>query len=219
MKLFVIGAGGAGSWLIPQLVMLKIAPVVVVDKDVLELSNMNRQLFTLDDIGKTKADALKERWGFSQVIPEWYRVSLIDHQPEDIIFGCVDNHAGRRAILNACDTYKCRAIIMGNGTINADAYFYTPEWAGTKADPRIRYPEIETTEDGPLRAPGCTGPVIEDTTPQTVIANTSAVTLALQLFWIWVMRSDEIASCKPSVPVEYALNDFAIKQTKLKELL
>ncbi len=219
MRLFVIGAGGAGSWLIPQLVMLKVGPVTVVDKDVLEPSNMNRQLFTQADIGKTKALALQERWGFQEVIPEWYHSALVPHEPTDVIFGCVDNHTGRRAILNACDTYRCRAVIMGNSLTTADAYFYDPDWAGTRADPRIRYPEITNTHDGPLRAPGCTGPEAEDNTPQLVMANTSAVSLALQLFWIWVIREEEIAKCKPSVPIEYAFNDFALKQTKLKELL
>lgn len=220
MRIFVIGAGGAGSWLIPQLSLLKVGPITVVDKDKLEPSNMNRQLFNESDLGSYKAEAMKARWpGVSEVITEWYHSGLIQHESDDVIFGCVDNHTGRRSILSACDASRARAIIMGNGTTTADAYFYDPEWSGTRADPRVRYPELLSAHDGPLQAVGCTGPQVEDTTPQLVMANTSAVSLGLQLFWLWVIRSKDIQSLKPSMPVEYAINEFGLRQTKLKELL
>jgi len=192
MNHYIIGAGGCGSWLAPALLMLNRGPVIVVDGDTLEPSNLNRQLFSAADIGKNKAVALADRYDNLTAIPEYYRHGGIHFQPDDVIFGCADNHPARRAILEACDEFQCRACVAGNGYTDIDAYWYTHHYRGTPKDPRVYYPDLLTDESGdPTRPRGCTGEVLNDT-PQLVIANIGAVYAALHLYWFYTEHNRDI---------------------------
>lgn len=61
-KVLVIGLGGLGNPVVTYLAAAGIGTLGLVDADVIELSNLQRQpLFTPDDIGKAKVDVAKER--------------------------------------------------------------------------------------------------------------------------------------------------------------
>lgn len=58
----VVGVGGAGSWVVQSLAAAGVGRLVLIDPDVVELSNLNRQvLFDSGDIGRVKVDAAAER--------------------------------------------------------------------------------------------------------------------------------------------------------------
>ena len=60
-KVFIAGAGGLGAPISIYLAAAGIGRIVLVDKDVVELSNLNRQiLYWEKDIGKSKALSAKE---------------------------------------------------------------------------------------------------------------------------------------------------------------
>jgi sulfur carrier protein ThiS adenylyltransferase len=54
----VAGCGGLGSNVAVALVRAGIGKLIIADCDVVELSNLNRQYFFLDDVGKKKTEAL-----------------------------------------------------------------------------------------------------------------------------------------------------------------
>jgi bacteriocin biosynthesis cyclodehydratase domain-containing protein len=57
-RVVMIGAGGSGTWTLSALACLGIGELVLVDDDVVELSNLNRQvLFRFEDVGRPKAEA------------------------------------------------------------------------------------------------------------------------------------------------------------------
>ncbi|MEM4514146.1 MAG: HesA/MoeB/ThiF family protein [Ignisphaera sp.] len=61
-KVAVIGAGGLGTPIILYLAAAGVGNIVVVDKDVVSLTDLNRQiLYTEVDIGKKKVDVVCER--------------------------------------------------------------------------------------------------------------------------------------------------------------
>lgn len=62
-NVLVLGAGGTGSHTTEALARLGVGNITVVDFDTVELSNLNRQNFEYNDIGKLKTAALKERIG------------------------------------------------------------------------------------------------------------------------------------------------------------
>ncbi|RAW93685.1 ThiF family adenylyltransferase [Photorhabdus laumondii] len=57
----LLGCGGLGSCTATALAMTGCGTITVVDFDDIELSNLNRQLYTVDDIGMRKVEGLKSR--------------------------------------------------------------------------------------------------------------------------------------------------------------
>lgn len=187
--IYIIGAGGVGSWLTPAMCML-VEPhnVVVVDGDTLEQKNLNRQLFTTADIGKNKADALAEKYE-CHAIPKWYSHGGLEILAEDWLLVGVDNNAGRLAVLETCDSVECGAIFGANEVTSAEAYYYEQSFLSSVHDPRVYYPEIITDKsDDPRHAAiGCTGEV-QRNNRQLVTANFMAAALIQHLYVIWVME-------------------------------
>lgn len=209
MRIYVIGCGGVGSWLTPSLCMLKGANhVTVIDGDLLEEKNLNRQLYCAGEVGEKKAVALAMRTGCA-AITDFYHIGTVDHAPEDWLLVAVDNNAARLAALQACDTYQCQAIIGANETTSSEAYIYRGIWRGGELDPRVYYPEINVDKG---RDPiGCTGKAQEER-PQLVTANFMAAALMQHLFVLWcdvvpLINADSI----PRIPHRLVAN-----QTKLE---
>ena len=57
----ILGAGGLGSNVTHMLARLGVGKLIVYDFDIVEPSNLNRQLYGVNDIGKMKAETLAER--------------------------------------------------------------------------------------------------------------------------------------------------------------
>ena len=58
----VFGAGGVGGYVIEALARAGVGTLTIVDKDVVNRSNINRQIIALQStVGKPKVEAFKER--------------------------------------------------------------------------------------------------------------------------------------------------------------
>lgn len=189
MNVFIIGAGGVGSFLTPALCMLiGRDKVCVIDGDTLEEKNLNRQLFSGDEVGFNKARALGEKYG-CDYLAEWFSFGHRAYDQNDWLICVPDNHAARLSVLEACDYHRCCAVFAANETHSSDAYVYLPSWKGTRLDPRIMWPEIATDRSGDPRraAVGCTGEAQEQNR-QLVSANLMAAAQALHLFNLWAIE-------------------------------
>ena len=61
-KVAIFGIGGVGSYVVEALARVGIGSFILVDKDTVSISNLNRQIIaTLNTIGKNKVDIAKER--------------------------------------------------------------------------------------------------------------------------------------------------------------
>ena len=97
----VCGLGGLGSVVVPALAAAGVGALIVVDDDVVEESNLTRQLaYSLDDVGRSKVDALASRIGRInpdvRVRREMRTVTassdLADLTAEsDLVIGCADH--------------------------------------------------------------------------------------------------------------------------------
>ena len=56
----VVGCGGTGFWTALLLAMSGAKELILVDTDILEVSNLNRLLLREDQVGKKKTEVLKE---------------------------------------------------------------------------------------------------------------------------------------------------------------
>ena len=61
-KVLVVGAGGLGSPMLLYLAAAGVGQIGIIDDDVVDLSNLQRQvLYTVDDIGQPKVEIAKRR--------------------------------------------------------------------------------------------------------------------------------------------------------------
>ncbi|HLL61262.1 MAG TPA: ThiF family adenylyltransferase [Candidatus Nitrosocosmicus sp.] len=110
-KICVVGAGGIGNPVVTQLVGMGIGKIRLVDRDVVEISNLHRQhLYTDLDVGKVKVEAALER--LQKMNPgvdiEAIPISVTPFTAEDIIRDCnividaLDSIDARYALNDAC---------------------------------------------------------------------------------------------------------------------
>ena len=61
-SVMVVGVGGVGGYVVESLVRSGIENIIIVDHDIVDATNKNRQIIALDStIGKKKVDVLKSR--------------------------------------------------------------------------------------------------------------------------------------------------------------
>ena len=189
--ILIVGAGGASSYLVqPLYKTFTPEKLSVMDGDVLEERNLNRQLFPSAKVGWNKAKALlsemripkQSKNAIPHFLPDdphtcdWFR-SL---EGTDAIFCCVDNRRARRNVFELARSFQCPVFMSGNEYLTAMAYLYDPR-ARFSVDPLKRFPEIANTEEEPDDPFACEGMEAEEKAPQLAASNMASVALSLQL--------------------------------------
>ncbi len=120
-KVLIIGAGGLGSPLIQYLAAAGVGTIGVVDDDVVDLSNLQRQVIhTTSDIGRLKVDSAAE--SVKDINPD---VKLVPHKTRftvanamelieqyDLVADGSDNFATRFLVNDACFFAK-KTLVSG----------------------------------------------------------------------------------------------------------
>jgi len=116
-NILLVGVGGTGSQLARSISRmlydmrsrnLEIPRLFLIDPDMVELKNVGRQMFTVADVGRPKAEVLGERFSRALGIEVVWRVEpfssdrMIDY---GLLVGAVDNHAAR------CELAKVRNTV------------------------------------------------------------------------------------------------------------
>lgn len=108
MKILVVGLGGVGSILVQGLVRLGVFKVRIIDKDVVDISNLNRQIsYDLSDIGEKKAISLKKHLLKLdplleiETIDDFYKDEYIDSSI-DFVFDCIDDVKAKCNLIQNC---------------------------------------------------------------------------------------------------------------------
>jgi molybdopterin/thiamine biosynthesis adenylyltransferase len=103
-RVVCVGAGGIISQIAPTLVRKGIGKIVLVDHDIVEPSNLNRQRFYIKDVGKNKAVALaktlqKEATASTEIVGHALRIEdAVDAGIDlacDVAVCAVDNNPAR----------------------------------------------------------------------------------------------------------------------------
>ncbi len=110
-RILVLGAGGLGCPALAYLASCGVGNIVIVDPDVIELSNIQRQiLFTTTDIGRYKAEVAVEK---IQQFSDCLNVTSVNKIPDndeliklvsaaDVVLDGTDNFVARYAHNSAC---------------------------------------------------------------------------------------------------------------------
>ena len=206
-RVLLVGCGGIGGWL-GQLLARTLQPedtLELFDRDRIEERNIDRQLFGKEDIGRCKCTAMRRRISHPRapaIVPreQWFSLSTLTEMVDKptLIMVAADNNAARTSALDAADRLRIPCIVAANEYDDAEAYIYLPQWAGSQADPRTYYPELQQDDGNNPANPGCTG-VAQIAAPQLAIANMNAASYAAWLFHAWTTR---IPAATAHVPVE-----------------
>lgn len=118
----VIGCGALGTYALGYLVRAGVGQVVVVDRDVIDISNLQRQsLFNEDDVGRPKAKVAEERLRkINSDIEIWGVVADVNHtniqkliQGASVVLDATDNMETRFLINDACVKNRVPWIYAG----------------------------------------------------------------------------------------------------------
>ncbi|MDQ4050372.1 MAG: ThiF family adenylyltransferase [Thermoproteota archaeon] len=121
-KVCVVGAGGIGNPVATQLVAMGVGKVRIIDRDVIEVTNLHRQhLYTDDDIGRVKVEAAVER--LRKLNPtvnvEPVPTSVTKYTAEslikdfDIVIDALDSVDARYALNDACIKHNIPLVYAG----------------------------------------------------------------------------------------------------------
>lgn len=225
-EIWLLGCGGGGGWLAPAVAKMlpKDTTLVLWDGDTVEKKNLDRQFYTEQDIGKSKAVSMAVRLSLENLQtkivakPEYFDYRLLDigklikaERNVRWIFLAVDNHVARLSGLSAADDIGARCIVGANEYTSAESYYYQPGWKDTNLDPRTYYPEIVTDKrNDPLR-PHCTGEEAA-ATPQLAMANMMAAGYMTWLWWFWSQEAPTLGEDMTEFPVK-VMNNFAKTRT------
>lgn len=126
-KVIVFGVGGVGSYVIEALARMNIGHLTIVDFDIVDITNLNRQLIALHStIGKKKVDVCLER--IKDINPsievealdlfiDKETIEQIDFTKYDYVIDAIDNVTGKLLIVERCQTLNI-PLISSLGTAN-----------------------------------------------------------------------------------------------------
>lgn len=115
-KIYIFGTGGTGGWFVPKLVkilndasakfLVGKVEVILIDGDQVELKNVARQNFIVDDVGRNKAEVMCDRYA--------------PHLVPNIDMFFVDKFVGNKTIISKySDDHKSKFV-------DINAMFATP---------------------------------------------------------------------------------------------
>ncbi len=151
-KVCVVGAGGIGNPVITQLAAMGIGKLRIVDRDVIEVTNLHRQhLYTDDDIGRVKVEAAAERLRKLNPTVEIEPVptSVTKYTAEgivkgfDVVIDALDSVDARYALNDACIKHSIPLIYAGAIGVTGSVCTILPN---NSACLRCMFPELNEEE-------------------------------------------------------------------------
>ena len=155
-KILMIGAGGIGCPSMLYLVSCGIGHIGIVDYDLINISNLNRQiLYNVDDINKNKAICARNKLHsinpYCKIITHSYKINHINAseilQYYDIVLDATDNFETRYIIDKYC--YKLHKIHLYSAVNKFDSQLSICNYKNN-----IRYSNIYW-KDRPLQSNNC----------------------------------------------------------------
>ena len=135
-KVCVVGTGGLGNPIISRLAAMGIGTLRIVDRDVIELSNLHRQtMFDEDDVGQVKVEVAAKK--LQKLNPdckiEALAVSVNDYTALEVIEGCdvvidaLDSVNARYALNKACVNFGIPFVTGAAVGVSGQAFTVLPK--------------------------------------------------------------------------------------------
>ncbi len=104
-KILLLGVGGVGSFCLDCLYRNGITDITIIDFDVYDKSNQNRQMWSELHEGESKVEAMKKHYPEiiamdMKITPEW--VENFDFEPYDLVLDAIDDIHAKLALAQKC---------------------------------------------------------------------------------------------------------------------
>ena len=143
----VLGIGGVGSYTVETLIRNPIKKIIIVDSDVIDITNLNRQLYTnQNNIGLKKVDELEKRIKSINPYIEVKKIDkFIDENNINLLFEEKVDY-----IVDACDSIKTKECLIRE-CIKRKIKFISSMGTAKKLDPtKLEITDIRKTSYDPL---------------------------------------------------------------------
>ena len=143
----VLGIGGVGSYTVETLIRNPIKKIIIVDSDVIDITNLNRQLYTnQNNIGLKKVDELEKRIKSINPYIEVKKIDkFIDENNINILFEEKVDY-----IVDACDSIKTKECLIRE-CIKRKIKFISSMGTAKKLDPtKLKITELSKTSYDPI---------------------------------------------------------------------
>lgn len=144
----IVGIGGVGGYVVEALVRSGISNIILIDHDIVDITNKNRQIIALDStIGRKKVSVMKDR-----ILDINKDVNVIeldifldDSNTDEILKQYKPDY-----VVDACDTMVAKKKIIST-CLKEDIKFISSMGTGNKFDPtKFRISDIRKTNYDPL---------------------------------------------------------------------
>lgn len=150
IKVCIVGLGALGSVISEMLVRMGIGEIILVDYDTVETHNIAGQLFSEEDIGKHKVEALGRRFNKINseinIITMNQKIVKPNQLPKDIdyVFSCVDNFKARKVLEKYQKSVNQKCVILDGGMSKESPTIGTNQMY-TKGNMELKdyYPDID----------------------------------------------------------------------------
>lgn len=126
----IVGAGALGNFVGLGLAYAGIRRITVVDPDLVDVTNLNRQVLLAGGVGRSKAEVLCERLRALFGIRAEARVEYFRGETElgvsDVVFDCVDNFETRLVLSDRCRDEGKVLISGGTGPESGQVIVFDP---------------------------------------------------------------------------------------------
>lgn len=146
-KVLVIGLGGVGGYVVESLTRSGIGELILVDSDVVDITNINRQIIATDEnIGKLKTECFKER--IRSINPDCKVTIYSEFLDESNYLDILDNKVD--FIVDAIDSVKSKELIIKYALDN-DINIISSMGTGNRENPReLDIMDISKTSGDPI---------------------------------------------------------------------
>src|SRR5574344_1801107 len=109
INVLIVGSGGVGGYALEELVRMGVEHITIVDNDIVDLSNLNRQIISLhSNVGKLKVDVAEAR--IKDINPNVKVCKIDEFITKDNISKLFVNDFDY--IIDACDTITTKVLLI-----------------------------------------------------------------------------------------------------------
>jgi len=147
LTVLVIGLGGVGGYALESIVRSGINKVIIVDKDIVDITNVNRQLIALSsNIGLPKVDVFEKR--LKEINKDLEIIKINEFITKENINLLFDHHID--FIIDACDTLETKKELIRE-SIKRKIKIISSMGTANKLDPsKLKIMDIRKTSVDPL---------------------------------------------------------------------